>query len=92
MFVFQKVAKEGKCTDCDKEVHFLFTIDRDSKEPLYCRECWKKSSSGVPNMEIVLRGHPNRAYGGPDENWPWFQSPYDPVSHRTFGWQSLIKE
>jgi hypothetical protein len=87
-----KTTHEGKCTDCGKEVHFLFPLDLDSKEPLYCRACWKKTNPSVPNMEIVQRGHPHRRYGDKDETWPWGQSPYDPASHRTFGWQRPIED
>ena len=92
MSVFPKVTQKGKCADCGKEVDFLFSIDLDSKEPLYCRECWRKRSPNVPNMKVVQRGHPHRTYGVKDETWPWHQSPYDPVSHRTFGWQRPIKD
>lgn len=82
-----KVTYKGKCADCDKEVNFSFPINIDSKEPLYCRECWRKRSPDVPNMKIVQRGHPDRTYGVKDETWPWNQSPYDSVLHSTFGWQ-----
>jgi len=90
--LFPKAVYDCKCSVCGKDIHFQYSINEDSKEPLYCRECFRKSNPKAPNMEMLGRGHPHRSYGGKDESWPWVQSPYDFPAHRTFGWQRPMKD
>lgn len=71
--------RKKACSVCGKECEFTFNVHPEAK--VYCRDCWAKKDTGVPNLEVLFSVPWNLA------DWPWngAERRYDPTLNKTWG-------
>lgn len=73
------VEKKKACCVCGKQCEFTFNVHPQAK--VYCRDCWAKKETGVPNLRVLF------SIPGTLADWPWggAEKRYDPSLHETWG-------
>jgi len=67
------------CSACGKECEFTFNVHPETK--VYCRDCWAKKDTGVPNLKVLFSVPWTLA------DWPWngAEARYEPTFNKTWG-------